>query len=131
MQIIVFEDEIVSRLFPITVGRPAYAIGCGSFRLIDWLARLGRDSGAELHGVVRPHLAAIQRLDYPQLSRRALTGQTPTLVVNARPVPSVTAFHALEKLMKDSRTAAIYENGSLAAAIVERGGPAPPPDTDI
>ena len=47
MRIVVFEDEFAARLFPITVGRPAYAIGCASFRLIDWLAQLSRDSDAE------------------------------------------------------------------------------------
>ena len=38
MEIIVFEDRYVPRLHPITVGRPAYAISCGSYRLVDWLA---------------------------------------------------------------------------------------------
>jgi len=68
MQIVIFEDEQVSRLFPITVGRVAYAISCGSYRLIDWLQRLSRETGATLHGIVRPHLAAIQTLDFPQFS---------------------------------------------------------------
>jgi UDP-N-acetylglucosamine diphosphorylase/glucosamine-1-phosphate N-acetyltransferase len=131
MRIVVFEDEVVARLFPITVGRPAYAIGCASFRLIDWLARLSSDSDAELYGVVRPHLAAIQRLDFPQLSRRAFAGQMPMLVVNARLVPSVGAFRGLKKLIKERNTAAVYENGSLAAALIAADGPAPPPNTEV
>ena len=68
MQIVVFEDEQVPRLYPLTVGRAAYALSCGSFRLIDWLARLAAETGAALRGVVRPHLAEIQRLDFPQIS---------------------------------------------------------------
>jgi UDP-N-acetylglucosamine diphosphorylase/glucosamine-1-phosphate N-acetyltransferase len=80
---------------------------------------------------VRPHLAAIQRLDFPQLSRRAFAGQTPMLLVNARLVPSVAAFRGLEKLIKERNTAAVYENGSLAAALIAADGPAPPPDTEI
>jgi glucose-1-phosphate thymidylyltransferase len=131
MRIVVFEDEIVSRLFPITVSRPAYAIGCASFRLIDWLSQLSRDSDSELHGVVRPHLADIQRLDFPQLSRRAFASQTSMLLVNARLVPSVAAFRGLEKLMEHRKSSAVYENGSLAAALIAADGPGPPPNTEI
>ncbi len=131
MRIVVFEDEIISRLFPITVGRPAYAIGCASFRLIDWLSQLSRDSDAELHGMVRPHLVDIQRLDFPQLSRRAFTSQAPMLLVNARLVPSVAAFRGLQTLINQHKTAAVYENGSLAAALIAADGPAPPPNTEM
>lgn len=131
MRIIVFEDDLVARLFPITLGRPAYAISCGSYRLIDWLSRLGHDAGAELHGVVRPHLDPIQRLDYAQFSRRTPAGETPVLAVNARVAPSVAAYRTLQRLLKESQTAAIYENGSLAVAMIGPGGPTPPPDTDI
>jgi UDP-N-acetylglucosamine diphosphorylase/glucosamine-1-phosphate N-acetyltransferase len=131
MQIVVFEDELVSRLFPITVGRPAYAIGCGSFRLIDWLARLGKETGATLYGVVRPHLAAIQRLDFPNFSPKVPTSDTPLLVVNARLSPSVPAYRALLRLINSQQTAAIYENGSLAAAMIASGGPPPPPDDQV
>ncbi len=131
MQIVVFEDEGVSRLFPITVGRPAYAISCGSYRLVDWLASLSREHKLELRGVVRPHLAAIQQLDFPEFSRRTPTGELPLLLVNARLVPSVSAFHALSRLIKEGRTGAVYENGSLAAAMIAQGGPQPPPDMDV
>lgn len=131
MRIVVFEDDLVGRLFPITVGRPAYAITCASYRLMDWLARLAGDTGAELHGIVRPHLETIQRLDCPQFSRRAPVSQTPLLVVNARAVPSVAAYRTLERLLKDAQTAAIFENGSLAAAMIAPGGPAPPPDDNL
>jgi len=131
MQIVVFEDEQVSRLFPITVGRAAYAIGCGSYRLIDWLQQLSRDNGAPLHGIVRPHLAAIQTFDFPQFSAGPTTSKTPLLVVNARVVPSAAAYHALAQLMKRADAAAVYENKSLAAAVIGSGGPAPPPDDKL
>jgi UDP-N-acetylglucosamine diphosphorylase / glucose-1-phosphate thymidylyltransferase / UDP-N-acetylgalactosamine diphosphorylase / glucosamine-1-phosphate N-acetyltransferase / galactosamine-1-phosphate N-acetyltransferase len=55
MQIVVFEDEQVSNLAPITLGRPAFAIGCGSRSLSDLLAELG----CPVHAVVRPHLRAL------------------------------------------------------------------------
>src|SRR2546423_12503560 len=109
MQIVVFEDEHVSRLHPVTVGRPAYAIGCGSFRLIDWLAQLSRETGVVLRGVVRPHLEAIQQLDFPQLSPMASMTETPALLVNARLVPSASNYRVLRQLIDGRETAASYE----------------------
>jgi glucose-1-phosphate thymidylyltransferase len=131
MQIVVFEDEHVARLFPLTVGRAAYALSCGSFRLIDWLARLSKETGVVLRGVVRPHLAEIQRLDFPQISHLPPTIETPALVVNARLVPSVAAYQELRQLIKSLQTAAIYDGQAVAAAMIARGGPAPPPDDNV
>ena len=128
MQIVVFEDEHVPRLYPLTVGRAAYATSCGSYRLIDWLARLANETGIVLRGVVRPHLAEIQRLDFPQISSAAPTIETPALLVNARLVPSVAAYQELKRLLEGLQTTAIYDDKSLAAAMIGRGGPAPPPD---
>src|SRR6478609_9681940 len=114
MEIVVFEDDYVSRLYPITIGRPAYAITCGSFRLVDWLTRLSRDTGASLRGIVRPHLTAIQHLDYPQFTAAPSKSNQPVLLVNARVVPSVTAYRSLVRIIQEPGTAAIFENGSLA-----------------
>ena len=44
MQVICFEDDRVDQLRPITQARPAYAITCASFRLLDWLRRIPGDS---------------------------------------------------------------------------------------
>src|SRR4051794_2386149 len=118
MQIVVFEDEHVPRLYPITVGRPAYAIGCGSFRLIDWLDRISRETGIVLRGVVRPHLTALQQLDFPQTHSTPPTIETPALLVNARLAPSASNYRLLKQLVKELETAAVFENGALAAAII-------------
>ncbi|MDX1946974.1 MAG: putative sugar nucleotidyl transferase [Pirellulaceae bacterium] len=131
MQIIVFEDDQLSRLHPITIGRPGYAISCASYRLIDWLARLSDETGAPLRGVVRPHLAQIQELDFPQIDRRRPTIETPALLVNSRLVPSVAAYHSLKKLVNGLETAAIYCDGALAAAMIGPRGPAPPPNGEV
>ena len=80
MNIVVFEDAGVEKLFPITTGRPAYAITCGSFRLIDWLSELD----GNLVGLVRPYLETIQMLDFPQLAEQLDSKLKWTLVVNAR-----------------------------------------------
>ena len=73
MRLIVFEDTAVTKLDPITTGRPAYAVTCGGYRLVDWLRKLG----ASLHGIVRPHLQSIQRLDYPDLAEDSSVPASP------------------------------------------------------
>jgi UDP-N-acetylglucosamine diphosphorylase/glucosamine-1-phosphate N-acetyltransferase len=130
MHIVVYEDDLVSRLYPITVGRPAYAINCGSFRLIDGLAQLARELKADLSGVVRPHLAAIQALDFPQFTADPRTADRPLLIVNARAVPSVAAAQALRALVDGGKTAAIYDNDVIAAAFIAADGSPPPRQVD-
>jgi UDP-N-acetylglucosamine diphosphorylase / glucose-1-phosphate thymidylyltransferase / UDP-N-acetylgalactosamine diphosphorylase / glucosamine-1-phosphate N-acetyltransferase / galactosamine-1-phosphate N-acetyltransferase len=123
MQIVVFEDEHVPRLYPLTLGRAAHALSCGSYRLVDWLERLSQEAGAPLHGVVRPHLQEIQRLDFPQIQSGPPPSETPTLLVNARLVPSASAFRTLQQLLAAQKPLAILDNGSLAAAMNVRGLP--------
>jgi glucose-1-phosphate thymidylyltransferase len=131
MQIVVFEDELVSRLYPVTVGRPAYAITCATYRLIDWLGQLSRETGIVLRGVVRPHLAEVQRLDFPQISPHVPTTLTPALLVNSRLVPSVAAYRTLRKMLDGLENAAIEQGPSVAAAMIGPRGPAPPPDSEL
>ncbi len=125
MQLLVFEDEHVSRLFPITIGRPAYAISCASYRLIDWISQLARELGAKAYGVVRPHLAEHQRLDYPQIDGPACSQADGTLLVSARLVPSAQAADELRQLARRARPGAVMAGESLAAAWIGAAGPLP------
>ena len=131
MQIILFEDDATSRLHPITIGRPAYAMTCASYRLIDWMAKLSQETGAPLRGVVRPHLEEIQRQDFSPIDRRVPSTETPALLVNARLVPSLEVFKVLRRLMESLDTAAVMHGKSLAAAMIGPRGPAPPPNADV
>ncbi len=113
MSIVLFEDEHVARLYPITLSRPAYAITCGSYRLIDWLERWQQP----LRAIVRPHLAEIQRIDFPQFqSPRAGLGRL--LLVNARLVPAAAVMRRLRALSESHDSGAFYCQGELAAAIL-------------
>ena len=91
MNVIVFEDDGVLQLFPITTGRPAYAIGCGSFRLIDWLT----ETEGNLVGLVRGYLETLQLHDYPEFQQRLDPGHNLTWFINARLVPSVSNLKRL------------------------------------
>ncbi len=120
MTLIVFEDEAVEQLYPITIGRAAYAVTCGSYRLIDWLKRLDQP----LRSVVRPHLAEIQKLDFPEF-HPAATADKPVLLVNARVVPSASAFQTLRRMLDDGVAGVIRCDETIAAAMLPSGAPTP------
>lgn len=115
MNVVVVEDASVNRLYPITVGRPAYTITCATYQLQDWLPKLGNNVKA----LVRPHLREIQKLDAPHLMQEIDPEAPWTLVINARLVPS---FENLEHVIRFAQTkepAVVQLNPwSIAAAMV-------------
>jgi glucose-1-phosphate thymidylyltransferase len=117
MGLLVFEDELVTRLYPITIGRPAYAITCAGYRLIDWL----RGFDAPLSAVVRPHLAAVQAADSPDLARLPESSGRKRMLVNARLVPSHSAIEELRRIWQAGRAGIVVDGDSVAAAVVEKG----------
>ncbi len=118
MDIVVFEGDLVARLYPITLGRPAYAISCGGYRLLDWLTVMS----PAVQGLVRPHLQAIQDIDYPHLTRREVASEKAgCLVVNARLVPSHAQFQRLQSLTTQETAAVVRQNDELAAAWLPQG----------
>ncbi len=122
MNLVVFEDERVAGLYPTTLGRPAFLLGCGSYRLWDLVERLGGATAA----VVRPHLRAVLAADFPTLSSQNLDAGKSTLWINARAVPSIAALAGLQSLVKAGRPAVIRYGECVAAALVGPGQP--PPD---
>jgi glucose-1-phosphate thymidylyltransferase len=125
MSILLFEDRHVDNLYPITVGRLAFAITCAGYRLLDWIERLGKPARA----VVRPHLAEIRKVDFPGLG--AAAGAAPHLLVNARLVPSVDCFHALQAMLEDGRPGVVLHGRTLAAALLPADAPAPPAELKV
>jgi len=111
--ILCFEDAAVERLAPVATARPAYAISCASHRLVDWLGRLDLPILADC----RPHLRAIQKLDFgidQAFQPTNLIG--PTLLVNARTVPSPRLFKLLCDIIRDAQPVVIRD-GDAAVAI--------------
>ena len=53
VRVLVFEDSNVDQLDPITTGRPAFAVTCAGYRLIDWLERLQAPMTAAVRRRVR------------------------------------------------------------------------------
>ncbi len=111
MELILFEDELADQLAPITIGRPAYLIGCAGFRLIDLVRKI-----ASIRCAVRPHLQVVEQTDSRALlaTEETLVGRS--LLVNARLVPSIAALEQLWRLAEGE--AVIMSGGRIAAAHV-------------
>ena len=103
MQIVLFEDDRVDQLAPLTMGRPAYAIGCASYRLIDLVELLG-----PVRCIVREYLRALETANGRSLLCDGETLAGPTLAVNARLVPTVAIFAELRKLIEVDRPAVAF-----------------------
>lgn len=118
MNILLVEDSNVEDLYPITTGRPAYAVSCAGYRLVDWLSLLELPISAH----VRPHLAALQRVNFPEFASRTPGTGAATLLINARVVPSLSSFQTLKKLVDTSAEGVVLGgNGAVAAAVVPVG----------
>ena len=117
MSIVIFEDQHVQRLDPAAVGKPAFAIHCGSYRLIDIAGQLGQPIVAR----VRPHLSAIVEADFPELKSGSTDAQKPTLWINARLVPSTDTLEQLRGLLKAGQPGVVRTDTAIQAALVPLG----------
>jgi len=101
MSIVAFEDSHCALLAPITHARIACSIHCASYTLLDLLSHLGEPT----HGMVRPHLQTIQKIDFPELQpmeeiSAELASTTPRLLLNARIAPTRSNFASLQRLLQ-------------------------------
>ena len=117
--ILLFEDAATQQLAPVSLTRPAWAIRCGSFRLIDWVQQFG----GKITSFVRPHLQGIQREDWPDFCEQPATGEN-LLMVNARLAPTVANIDRLKQFETKHGSAAsqspafVTDGQTLVAAIV-------------
>ncbi len=86
MNIVIFEDDRVEDLHPVTLARPAYSIQCGASRLRELVEELA--GAARRWGLIRPHLRALQGADDPQWHAAERLAAEETLCINAALVPS-------------------------------------------
>jgi glucose-1-phosphate thymidylyltransferase len=121
MQIVLFEDHLVARLYPITVGRPAFAVTCGCFRLFDLVTQMG----LPIRCLVRPHLKAVVWEDFAgvlgvceTLAGAADGSDSPLLLINARLTPSPAALLMMRELVERGQEAVIRSGSSVAAAVI-------------
>ncbi len=125
MAVVLFEDDLVGQLFPITVGRAAANISCGGFTLVE----LFRTLGVRPHLMVRPHLRELLRSDGlltdPTGSDTLLRGKPgeALVLVNARLVPSVAAVERVVGLAREGRPSVVRSGDSIALAVLAPDAP--------
>jgi len=105
MQIICFEDPRVDQLRPIILARPAYAISCASFRLIDWLEQIP----GSLAVSVRDHLCGLEQTDRGLAPVAGIDDPDGVLMVNARVAPRVAILETLRSIAAESRSSTIID----------------------
>jgi len=109
MNIVLFEDERVEQLYPITLSRPGYAVTCGSMRLLDLALQL---DGTTL-GKVRSYLSKTQQ-DY--FSQSHPEPNAPTLWLNAQLVPDSDVLEVLRTLVSNAEPFYVEVDDRVAAA---------------
>ncbi|QDV71070.1 Bifunctional protein GlmU [Rosistilla carotiformis] len=116
MRILIFEDSSTDQLAPITTSRPAYAITCASYRLIDWVRRLNLPTAAEVRSYLRP----IQQADFADLQDVDSWQPTdqPVLAINARCVPSIENFQTLQRLVARKASGTVKSGHDVAAILL-------------
>ncbi len=119
MHIILFEDAGAKQLAPVSLTRPAWAIHCGSLRLIDWIHPMADC----ITSYVRGHLQTLQLNDWPNFGSER-PAQQPVLLVNARLAPTVQNISKLKSFAEQywqegsSSPIIIRSSWALAAAII-------------
>ncbi len=139
MNILLFEDDRVGQLAPLTIGRAAYAISCGSYRLIELVQGLSpvrAERGTKSVSAwgenvsttqeqepafrfVRPYLQEVEAANDPHDVLAQGTVDEPTLFINARAVPAISSIDQLQTLIETDRECIVTSGESVAAAIVK------------
>ncbi len=114
MNIVLFEDNAVENIYPITTGRAAYEITCASYRLIDF----ARMISANTRSVVRDHLKPVQAVTDRSLTDPLDVGEPWTLILNGRLVPTIKNFEAIKKLSLTDKPVLLTQGTSIVAAVV-------------
>lgn len=93
MTVVLFEDEQVQQLYPVTVGRPAFCIACGGYTLLELI----EEQGWPRREYTRPHIRTYREAA-GLVPTEASPVAGPVLLVNAALVPSASAVARLHAL---------------------------------
>ena len=102
MHIILFEDDKIENLYPITLTRAGFEIGCGGINLYNLTQKYFK--GKKISFIVRDYLAKVvtERHRVEKLKGNNF------LFINARVVPSVKNMLEISKILK--KTGVVLEN---------------------
>ncbi len=114
MNLLIFEDAEVDRLDPLATGRPAWAISCASYRLIDLVRRLPGTISTR----VRPFLQELIAADYDDVTLAPDPDQPWTLCLNARIAPTMANYRALQAMLARQSAVHVVNSQIVHAALL-------------
>jgi len=118
MTITLFEDDLATQLYPVSLSRATFAISCGSYRLIDLVAALGHP----LRWMARPHLRETLNDDFGSYRKEdAPEHDQGALLINAALVPSVASREALRSILCAGKPGIVQVGKRVAAAMLSEG----------
>jgi glucose-1-phosphate thymidylyltransferase len=130
MNIVLFEDEQVAQLYPITIGRAAARITCGSFTLWDLVRELGELPSCLVRSHLRETLKAEDVVIAPpeNAAHYATRLGEPLVLINARLVPNVAVVERALAAARKGEVGAVTVDGSTALAVLPLDAPPLPAD---
>ncbi len=105
MKIVVFEDSAVNELYPVTMGRGAFAITCGTLRMVDVVSQIPCSS---IGFLCRPYLEGISRMEYPDSNFLFGINEMCTELESAEPTENILLLNA--RLVPDIHLLAFFRN---------------------
>src|SRR3989338_10285325 len=114
MQIILFENDRVNALYPITLTRPGFDILCGGTTLFD-LVKLEFPK-ANITWLVRDYLAKVIQQKH---GRSVIKADKKVLFLDASLAPSAAEARALEARIKSGKNFILNNKGRLAAVFID------------
>lgn len=115
--IIIFEDDHVDQMQPMSLTRPVFSLTCGGWTLHE-MACLAH---CQVRHIVRDHVRPVSKRDYPDSTR----GEGTTLFLNASLVPDVEHVRSIRELLLEDCGKMYFAGDRLAAAILPADRPVP------
>jgi UDP-N-acetylglucosamine diphosphorylase/glucosamine-1-phosphate N-acetyltransferase len=124
--IVLFEDQFLADMSPVTLTRPAFAVTCACLTLGEVAAA----AGGEVSWVVRGYLAKLAARRFGAATAfRGGTLERPTLFLNASVVPDARYVPRIGELAAAGRPFICTAGRRVSAALVPAGTRAPDPLT--
>ncbi len=111
--IVLFEDDHVADMWPITLTRPAFGVTCGIYDLYG----VARVACGDVAYVVRDYLSDVARCAYD----RAEPGDGPVLFVNASVAPDTRYAERFRSMLQQAQPCICTAGERVAAALVPAG----------
>ncbi len=112
--VVLFEDHLLSDMTPIALTRPAFAVTCACYTLIE-VARAG---AATVSWIVRDHL---KKTTAQKVPRPALGGGGPIFFLNASVVPDIRYAARIQQLWEKGEPFVATAGARVSAALVPAG----------